>query len=77
MENDKAEITLESTLELARSLKMRTVIDGITDKKEFDLISGLPCDYAKGTFFYKEIEEVQLLQLLQEQNGSLKGGGMS
>lgn len=72
--NEKAQITLESTLDLARNLNMQTMIDGISEEDEFELLESFACDYAAGAFFYHDMEQEAFLENIRAHAPSEKGG---
>ena len=65
-DNCKAKITLKSTLELAKSLNMTTIMGGISEEDEYNMINNLSCDYAIGSYFYDEVDGNRLLSLVME-----------
>lgn len=75
--NDKAKVTLESTIALAKSLDMKTIISGIENENELKVAEGLSCDYTEGPFFRRNISETGLLKVLNsrlETSAAIKSG---
>ena len=64
MGNDKARITMDCTLTMARELDMMTMVEGIDDKEYFDMIENMACDLAKGNYFYEQLVEDEFLQVI-------------
>ena len=65
MGNDKARITMECTLTMARELDMMTMVEGIDDKEYFNMIENMACDLAKGNYFYEQLIEDEFLEVIQ------------
>ena len=65
-ENEKAKITIESTLDLAKELSMKTIMGGISTEEEFEMVSEFNCDYEIGSYFYVDLDEVTFMRLLNE-----------
>lgn len=61
--NHKAKITLEYTLMLANSLHMKTMLGGIEEKSQFEMIQDIPYDLAEGRYFLEQLDEKGILEL--------------
>ncbi|MCR5249827.1 MAG: EAL domain-containing protein [Lachnospiraceae bacterium] len=70
LKNDKARITMDSTLKMARELDMMTMVEGIDDEAYFEMIRDMACDLAKGNFFYEQLVEDEFLRVIH-----MKAGG--
>lgn len=75
-ENEKAQVTLESTLDLAKNLDMEIIIDGISEETEFDMATSLACDYAVGTFFLHDMDINLFLENIRMNGMAVEGGAM-
>lgn len=64
MSNEKARITMDSTLMMARDLSMMTMVEGIDEENQFALISDMACDLAKGKYFFDQIDEEEFIRVL-------------
>ena len=64
MGNEKARITMDCTLTMARELDMMTMVEGIDDKEYFSMIENMACDLAKGNYFYEQLVEEEFLQVI-------------
>lgn len=75
LSNSKAKITFESSLELATSLGMRTVVGGIDSEELFELSLNAGCELAQGPYFLSHIDGKELINILvsQENNFALSG----
>ncbi|MBR5421075.1 MAG: EAL domain-containing protein [Lachnospiraceae bacterium] len=73
--NEKARITMDSTLTMARELNLMTVVEGIDDENVFRMIKDMACDLARGNYFYEQLQEEEFLKLLQELSGTEGGEG--
>ncbi|MBR3104995.1 MAG: EAL domain-containing protein [Lachnospiraceae bacterium] len=72
MSNEKARITMDSTLVMARDLSMMTMVEGIDEENQFEMISDMACDLAKGKYFFDQIDEgefVRVLHMAAEKDG--------
>lgn len=76
LQNDKAKITLEYTLMLAKSLHMKTMLEGLEEKQHMDMVLQMPCDYVKGRYFYEQMDEEAFMALLSETKGPDGKGGL-
>ncbi|MBP5607719.1 MAG: EAL domain-containing protein [Lachnospiraceae bacterium] len=72
LENEKARITMDSTLMMARELNMMTMVEGIDDERRFNMIDDMACDLAKGNYFYEQLLEEEFLQVIHLK--AIKGG---
>lgn len=72
MGSEKARITMDCTLTMARELDMMTMVEGIDDKEYFDMIENMACDLAKGNYFYEQLVEEEFLQVIHMK--AAKGG---
>lgn len=64
MSNEKARITMDSTLVMARDLSMMTMVEGIDEEHQFEMISDMACDLAKGKYFFDQIDEDEFVRVL-------------
>ena len=64
--NEKARVTMESTLELAHELSMKTAVSGVEDERYYNLIPDMPCDYATGNYFFEQLDEEGFRRLLED-----------
>lgn len=63
-ENEKAKITLKSSIELSADLGMATVAGGIKDEDYFNMLVGSGCKCALGNYFYENINEKEFMNIL-------------
>ena len=75
MSNEKARITMDSTLVMARDLSMMTMVEGIDEENQFEMISDMACDLAKGKYFFDQIDEAEFVRVLHmaAENGGKEG----
>lgn len=52
-EGERADIVIEKAIELAKSLNMETVAEGIEKKEQVDFLAGIGCDMIQGFYFAK------------------------
>jgi len=60
--DEKQRAILESSIDLAKKLDMKTVAEGIETQEDWDLVKSLGCDIAQGYFIAKPMESKQLLE---------------
>ena len=65
--NDGLEI-IRTIINLARSLRIRTVAEGIETQAQLDQLRELGCDYGQGYLFSKPVDAEQAQTLLVEQH---------
>ena len=65
MSNEKARITMDSTLAMARDLSMMTMVAGINDDKMFNVISDMACDFAIGNYFFEQLDGEEFLKVVK------------
>ena len=70
----KAKIAIESVLELANSLKISTMINGVKYDDEYRMVSEIGCDYITGTYLLGKIDGDELLKLSLKKLSVKKGG---
>ncbi|UAB76793.1 EAL domain-containing protein [Erythrobacter sp. SCSIO 43205] len=68
-ENRSDGLMVRSTIELAHSLNLRVVCEGIEDQECLDFLRENGCDYAQGYFIAKPLPPHELTPLLAEQPG--------
>ncbi len=64
---DSARIILESSLAMARKLKIRSVAEGVETQENWDLLRSLGCDIAQGYFIARPMEASALLTWQSEE----------
>ncbi len=62
--NEKARVTMDCTLTMARELNLMTMVEGIDDENYFEMIEDMACDLAKGNYFYEQLVEEEFLQVI-------------
>jgi EAL domain-containing protein (putative c-di-GMP-specific phosphodiesterase class I) len=55
---------LETSIQLAKRLGLRTVAEGVETEDELRLVRELGCDYAQGYFFSRALDADELLRWL-------------
>jgi EAL domain-containing protein (putative c-di-GMP-specific phosphodiesterase class I) len=75
MANEKARVTMESTLVMARELGMITGVDGINEAASFRMISDMDCDMAKGNYFFEELDPEEFIKVLHMSAEAAEKGG--
>lgn len=61
-ENEKAMITLESSIEMAKRLNLEVVVEGVETEEHIELLKELGCEYLQGYYFSKPIPGKDFLQ---------------
>ena len=63
-ENQKENIIIQSVIEMAKKLKIKTVAEGVETKLQSDMLKSIGCDIAQGFFYAKPMKESDFLDLL-------------
>ncbi len=63
MANEKARITMDCTLAMARDLSMMTMVAGINDEKMFDVISDMAVDFSIGNYYFEQLDGEEFLKV--------------
>ena len=58
----KDDLILQSIIDLARKLDIKTIVEGIETSHQFDTLVQLQCDYGQGYYLSIPIEEVKMMQ---------------
>ncbi|MCR4586471.1 MAG: EAL domain-containing protein [Lachnospiraceae bacterium] len=74
MGNEKARITMDSTLTMARDLSMMTMVAGINDEKMFGVISDMAVDFAIGNYFFEQLDGEEFLKVARLSAEERDGG---
>jgi len=69
---NSSNIILASSLDMAKRLKIAVVAEGVETKEDWDLLSGLKCDFAQGYFIAKPMEAEVYLGWARERNSRNK-----
>lgn len=64
LENKKEHIIINSVIDMAKSLDMTTVAEGVEDKEQSDLLKEMGCDIVQGFFYAKPMPEADFSSLL-------------
>lgn len=66
--NKKAEIILESIINLSHKLNIKTVSEGVETKQQVELLQGLGCDLIQGFYFARPMPLEQMEQYISMKN---------
>lgn len=66
--NNKAQAIVNAVIEMAHSMGIQIVAEGIETQEEFDEMKSLGVDYIQGFFFSKPLPEHEFLKFIQEHN---------
>ncbi len=63
IERDQDDVTIvRSTIELGHNLGLKVVAEGIENKRVWNILKGMGCDYGQGYFMSKPMLAAQLLE---------------
>lgn len=62
--SQKAGIILEAIVRMAKWMKLRVVAEGVEDRKEWDVLKSMECDFVQGYYFYKPMPEAEYEHIL-------------
>lgn len=60
-----ARAILESSLHLAKRLKIETVAEGVETREDWDLVGSLECDYVQGFYCAKPMSNEKLIEFIE------------
>ena len=66
-ENEKAMITLESSIDLAKRLKLQVVVEGVENEQHQNKLTEMGCDYLQGYYFSKPVPESEFIRYVEQQ----------
>ncbi len=67
--DSSARAILESSIDLAKKLKMETVAEGGETKEDWNLVEQLGCDYMQGYYVAKPMPSDELEEFLNDWSG--------
>ena len=67
--NNSARAILESSVLLAKNLKMEIVAEGAENKEDWDLVEQLECDYVQGFYCAKPMPNEELMRFIESWTG--------
>ncbi len=63
--NEEDQRIVKAIIELAHTLGMKVVVEGIENKKMVDMIASYGCDYMQGYYFAKPLPVFEFQKLLR------------
>ncbi|MFI3228268.1 MAG: bifunctional diguanylate cyclase/phosphodiesterase [Clostridia bacterium] len=66
IENQKDSMIVTAIINLAKSLKMKTVVEGIENIEQKEFFEKLDCDIAQGYYYSRPLTETDFLQYLEQ-----------
>ncbi len=63
MRDEKAYIILENILQMVKKLDVEAIVEGVETYEQLKILDKLECIQYQGFYFYKPIEEEELLEL--------------
>lgn len=74
LEEDPTKLTLlKNMIQIAKSLKMKVIAEGVESESVLKILKKLHCDYAQGFYFSKPLPSDQTIALLQQKSLRIKG----
>ena len=67
-DGDRGEVVVSEAIKLAKSLKMRTVAEGVEDKKQVDFLAEQGCDMIQGFYYAKPMPKDEYESRMNGQN---------
>lgn len=68
LEDPRASIILQSTIEMMKKLGLNIIAEGVETNEMVENLSNLGCDFLQGYYFSKPISEEDFLQLIKKNN---------
>lgn len=60
-ENDKMKHIIVSTVEMAHSMSLKVICEGVESQKHVDFLKSIDCDYAQGYFYSKPVPKEEYI----------------
>ena len=70
--NDRGKMVIESTLYMAKRLRLLTVAEGVETAEQLDFLRKNGCDIAQGYYFSKPVQAAEFSELLRDRTGGDK-----
>ena len=67
-DNDKAKAIVNAVIEMAHSIGIKIVAEGIETQEEFDAMKALGVDFIQGFYFSRPLPEHEFLKFIQDKN---------
>jgi EAL domain-containing protein (putative c-di-GMP-specific phosphodiesterase class I) len=67
--DSSARAILESSVSLAKNMKMEIVAEGAENREDWDLVESLECDYVQGFYCAKPMSNDQLMEFMEKWTG--------
>lgn len=71
--NEKSQTILEYTLQLAKSLNIKTMVDGVNSEEQSDILNGMSCDFVQGKFYLGQMLRKDFLKLVEDEHKKMIG----
>lgn len=71
-ENELSRIVIESSIDMAHKLRVKSVAEGVESRMEWDALKQMGCDLAQGYFIAKPLPEDKLIEFIEQVNGGTK-----
>ena len=66
--NKSAKIAMESAMDLAHHLNMKTMVGGINDAEYYSMIESTDCDYVTGAYLFEQLDDQGFIRVLEDTN---------
>ncbi|MEG2834528.1 EAL domain-containing protein [Anaerorhabdus sp.] len=67
-DTDKGKLIISKTVELIKSLRMLSVMEGIETQEQVDFLRKLSCDFGQGFFYAKPMKTLDFIKYIKEGN---------
>lgn len=64
----RGQSVIKSIIELARNLEMTTVVEGVENEEQLNMLKALNCDFIQGYYFYKPLAQEQFEEELNKKS---------
>lgn len=71
-ENELSRIVIESSIDMAHKLRVKSVAEGVESRLEWDALRQMGCDLAQGYFIAKPLPEDKLIEFIEQVNSGNK-----
>ena len=68
VQDDRGSLIVSSIIQMAKSLDMKVIAEGVEYKEQVDILTKLGCFIAQGYYYNKPMESQKLYELLKKYN---------
>lgn len=66
LDSVESRVLVQTIVDLSHKLGFFTIVEGIENKKTFELFKEFDCDYCQGYYFYKPMKDLKLIDIIKD-----------